>query len=431
MWIKRWKIFMILYVSVIVISGCAVSGQENTGVKDTSEESVLDQPDRKDGSGETVQPLEAADSAETEEAWEKGYGLPLEPSVKEEAEADCKRAMEKIRIVYMEADKGDASNPIVGKESISQMCTILQETQCPAAAAVFHYRMENYEKMDAFLRDCQEGKEGSIVLYKINTGGGINRSQFIFDGAGMHVVDTASSWDVDNMPIVTASTHIRIKDWKYTEKGWFSYEYCVPEFPEVTEIVNGNYMLRVKPMPEEYIKIAETYLLPIGYQGNNLFRLDWDEEHLEDLDYTGLYEYLYLLKNQKAFGPQTDCDGIPKAEFEDLITEYLPVTVEELARYAAFDEETQCYRWKRLGPLTYKANNFSLSIPEVTDIKEKPDGIILVYIDAVCEPRGDDALIRHVLTLQIQDNGAVRYLGNQVLEERAENIIEYQYRLPR
>lgn len=427
---KRCKIVILLYLSVISISGCTASKQENPASKEDLEETVRYPEETNEAAGTTQYPAET-DHAVTEEIWEKGYRLPLEQSVKEEAEADCKSAMEKIQSVYIEADKGDASNPILGEEAISRMCTILKETECPVAAACFHYRMENYERMDAFLTDCQNGKEGKLILYQINKGGGISRSQFIFDGIEMYVIDTVSVWNEENMPYVTASSYTRMKDWNYTEKGWFFYEYCVPEFPEVTEVVNGNYMLRVKTMPEEYIYIAENYLLPVGYQGNNLFRSDWDGEHLEDLDFNGLYEYLYSLKYQKAFGPQRNCDGIPREEFESVITEYLPVTAEELARYAVFDEEKQHYTWKRLGPLTYMANYFSASIPEVTELKENPDGTISVYIDAVCELRGDDALISHVLNLQIQENGTVRYLSNQVLKKGPENIIEYQYRLPR
>lgn len=291
--------------------------------------------------------------------------------------------------------------------------------------------MENYDKMDTFLTDCESGKEGKLILYQMTRGGGINRSQFIFDGNEMYVIDTVSAWNEENVPYVTGTSYTRLKEWKYTEKGWFAYEYCVPQYPEVTEVVNGNYMLRVKPMLEEYIDIAEKYLIPVGYQGNNLFRSDWDAQHLENLDYAGLYEYLYLLKYQEAFGPQRNCDGIPKEEFENLMTEYLPVTAEELAKYAAFDEETQSYIWKRLGPLTHVATNFSASIPEVTEITENLDGTITVFIDVVCEPRGEDTLFRHALTLQIQENGAVRYLSNRILDEGTENLLEYRYRLMR
>ncbi|MFQ7527828.1 MAG: DUF6070 family protein [Mediterraneibacter gnavus] len=40
-------------------------------------------------------------------------------------------------------------------------------------------------------------------------------------------------------------------------------------------------------------------VLPLGYQGNNLLCSNWDREHLEGLDYNGLYEYLYQMKYQK------------------------------------------------------------------------------------------------------------------------------------
>ncbi len=117
----------------------------------------------------------------------------------------------------------------------------------------------------------------------------------------------------------------------------------MPEYPDVTELANGNNLLRVKPMEEAYIKIAEEYLLPIGYLGNNLLRSNWDAGHLEELDYNGLYEYLFALKYEKSMGLGTYADGIPKEEFETLMTEYLPVTVEELARYAVYDGEKQTY----------------------------------------------------------------------------------------
>lgn len=359
----------------------------------------------------------------------KGYRLPLDEAAKKEAETDCRAAMEKISAIYRDADKGDALNPILSRDDIFRMYTALQETGNPVIAAGCYYSMGNYEKIDAFLTDCQNGKAGSVTLYKINTGGGINRSRFMFDGGDMYVVDTAAAWNQDHQPNVTSSTHTRLKSWTYTPKGWFAYEYSVPEFPEVTEVVNGNYMVRVRPMAEEYIKLAEEYLLPIGYQGNNLFRTNWDAEHMEGLDYNGLYEYLYEIRYQKAFGPQRELDGIPREEFENIMTGYLPVSAEDLLRYAVFHEEEQAYVWKRLGPLTHKANNFSSSIPEVVQTVENPDGTISVFIDVVCMPRGDDALMRHVVTLELTDNGDVRFLANQVTEEAKEEIAEYQYRL--
>lgn len=49
----------------------------------------------------------------------------------------------------------------------------------------------------------------------------------------------------------TYISYTRIKEWRFTDKGYFCYELCVPEYPEVTEIVDGSCMVRVKPVTEE------------------------------------------------------------------------------------------------------------------------------------------------------------------------------------
>lgn len=428
---ERFRIWIILISLAIGISGCAFTGQETSKIKNISEETGEGSAEKRDVFGETRDNPIKKENSETERNPEKGYNLPLEPAAREEAEEDCMQAMEKIGSIYIEAEKGEMFNPVLKKETILQMYETLQETGCPVTAVSFHYSMGNYEKMEAFLSDCLNGRESDITLYKICIDGGINRSKFIFDGSDMYVVDTVSMWNEENKPHIANHSYTRIKAWDYTEKGWFSYEYCVPEYPEVTEMVNGYNLLRVSPMKEEYIRMAETYLLPIGYQGNNLMRSDWDADHMEELDYNGLYEYLYSMKYQNTFESKKYSDGIPKEEFENLITEFLPVTAEALEQYAVFDAEKQTYIWKPLGPVTYMANSFSCSIPEVTDITEQPDGTIDVSIDAVCPTRGKDFFMSHVLTLRILEDGSVRYIKNQILGDELEKISDYQYRLPR
>lgn len=407
--------FMIL---TLTVSGCSASTQE--------------EPKNSGGSGKSSAMESEADAdAGSRQDADKGYDLPISQSAKEGAEADCRKAMETIRAIYAEADKGDALNPMPDREVIFEMYEALQETGWPVTASGFHYIMGNDEKMEAFLENCLDGTEGELTLYRINAGGGLNRSHFLFDGTDMYVTDTAAAWNAENSPVISNHSLHRIKEWKYTEKGWFSYEYCLPEFPEVTEIANGNNLLRVRPMPEEYIKMAETYLLPIGYMGNNLLRSNWDGDHLEELDYNGLYEYLYVLKNQEAMAEEAYAGGIPKEEFENLITEYLPVSAKDLAGYAVFDAEKQTYGWEHLGPVTYAANRFSSSIPEVREIKDNPDGTLEVSIDAVCQAMGEDCVISHILTMRILEDGGVRYLGNRVLRDGLKQITEYQYRLPK
>lgn len=226
------------------------------------------------------------------------------------------------------------------------------------------------------------------------------------------------------------SSKVRIKEWKYTEKGWFGYELCVPEPPEVTEIVDGSCLVRIKPMTKEQREMSEKCVQGLGYQGNNLLCSNWDTDHMEKLDYNGMYEYLFAMKYHKAFDAEDYPNGIPKEEFESLIMEYLPVTAEQIQEYAVFDEKNQTYVWVRLGCLNYAPTFFGTSLPEVIDIKENEDGTVTLTVDAVCDMViCDDAVITHELTVKFADDGSFQYLGNEILNDGIKEIPDYQYRI--
>ncbi len=123
---------------------------------------------------------------------------------------------------------------------------------------------------------------------------------------------------------------------------------------------------------------------------------------------------------------------MPKDEFERLIVEYLPITSEEIQKYAAFDKEKQSYAWARLGCFNYAPTYFGTSFPEVTNIRENKDGTVTLTVDAVCSMiLCDDAVITHELTVRFSEDGSFQYLGNKILGGGISNIPEYQYRVAR
>ena len=116
---------------------------------------------------------------------------------------------------------------------------------------------------------------------------------------------------------------------------------CVPEPPEVTEIMDGSCLIRIIPMPEKERELTKLCVQEIGYQGNNLLCSNWNLDSLDTLDYNGLYEYLYRMKYGECFPSEKYQEGIPKEEFESLIMDYLPVSAENLQQYAEFDEKAK------------------------------------------------------------------------------------------
>ena len=394
------------------------------------EDSIVDESLVEDT--EDVSSTEEIKSAEEEaaEQWEKGYDLPVDEQEREEADTDCKKQMELYIDIYETADKGIASNVALDDQTVLEMQRKLKDAGCPVTTMVTYSNMENYESVDSFLKECMEGKSGSAVIYEVHNDGGLGRMKFIFDGTDMYVVSTIGIWNADNKPGISYIFYTRIKEWKYTEKGWFCYELCVPEPPEVSEIMDGSCLIRIKPMTEEQREMSEKCVRGLGYQGNNLLCSNWDTEHMEELDYNGMYEYLYAMKYQEKFNSENYPNGIPKEEFENLIMEYLPVTAEQIREYAVFDEENQTYAWVRLGCLNYAPTFFGTSLPEVIDIRENGDGTITLTVDAVCDMViCDDAVITHELTIRFAEDGSFQYLGNEILNDGIMQIPDYQYRI--
>ncbi len=304
--ICRWIVFLISFGLL-----CACGREESLDAAYSDTEELLISSSIND------------ESEDIRTQWEKGYDLPIEDSEKEEAEADCKTVLGTVVEIYRLADKGEASNVVLPDEAILQMKEVIKETGNPVIGSETYSVMENYGEMEKFLLSSEQGKPGTIILYEIHWDGGIGREKFSYDGTDMYLLSTKAAWNTNGNPVVTYVSCTRIKEWRYTEKGYFCYELCVPEPPDVTEIVDGSCLVRVKPLNDECRELSEKCVLPLGYQGNNILCSNWSTENLEDLDYNGVYEYLYRMKYEERFDSERYPNGIPKEEFENLIMEYL------------------------------------------------------------------------------------------------------------
>lgn len=356
--------------------------------------------------------------------------IPVDPIEEQEAREDCLEKLELIRDVYLNADKGTAINVSLSDADCSKMADVISQKGLPVSCGnSCLFPMRNYEKMDEFLNTAIKGESCEEIIYEIHSAGGVSRKKYIFDGTDMYVLTCIGVWSNNNTPSISGIYYTRLKEWEYTEKGWFSYELCVPEPPEVTEIVDGSCLIRIIPLSEEQCEMTRKCVLGLAYQGNNLLCSNWDADHMEEIDYNGLYEYLHMMKYQEKITAEDYPDGIPQEEFESLIMEYLPVTAEQIREYAVPSDKEGFYAWDRLGCGNYAPNFFGTSYPEVTNVKTNDDGTVTLTVDAVCDMViHNDAVMSHELTIQFYEDGRFKYLGNKILYNGLENIPEYQYR---
>ena len=366
----------------------------------------------------------------SEEDLEKGYDLPVSAQENEEATRDSMQIMSGLEHIYRNADKGDSLNVVLDNKSICKMIKKIKQQGYSVTVSEDYSNMENYKRFSSFLAKAQEKQKGSGVIYEVHSEGSIGREKFIYDGKEMFLLASNASWDDNGKPIITFVSYTRIKKWRYSRKGWFCYELCVPEYPDVTEMVDGSCLIRIKPMSDNKRKLSRKCVRGLAYQGNNILCSNWDQEHMQKIDYNGLYEYLYAMKYKKKFNGKKYPSGIPKDQFEQLIMEYLPVSREEIEKYASYNEKKKTYDWMRLGCFNYAPNFFGTSIPEVTKIKHNSNGTVTLTVDAVCEMvLCNEAVITHELTVKFNKDGSFRYLGNKILNGGIKKIPEYQYRI--
>ena len=417
----RKFLYLILFVMTLCVFCCSCS-QKTNDVKKTSS-----QHEKK---LKSVPNNNTKEDVISEEDLEKGYDLPVSAQENEEATRDSMQIMSGLEHIYRNADKGDSLNVVLDNKSICKMIKKIKQQGYSVTVSEDYSNMENYKRFSSFLAKAQKKQKGSGVIYEVHSEGSIGREKFIYDGKEMFLLASNASWDDNGKPIITFVSYTRIKKWRYSRKGWFCYELCVPEYPEVTEMVDGSCLIRIKPMSDNKRKLSRKCVRGLAYQGNNILCSNWDQEHMKKIDYNGLYEYLYAMKYKKKFNGKKYPSGIPKDQFEQLIMEYLPVSREEIEKYASYNEKKKTYDWMRLGCFNYAPNFFGTSIPEVTKIKHNSNGTVTLTVDAVCEMvLCNEAVITHELTVKFNKDGSFRYLGNKILNGGIKKIPEYQYRI--
>ena len=417
----RKFLYLILFVMTLCVFCCSCS-QKTNDVKKTSS-----QHEKK---LKSVPNNNTKEDVISEEDLEKGYDLPVSAQENEEATRDSMQIMSGLEHIYRNADKGDSLNVVLDNKSICKMIKKIKQQGYSVTVSEDYSNMENYKRFSSFLAKAQKKQKGSGVIYEVHSEGSIGRKKFIYDGKEMFLLASNASWDDNGKPIITFVSYTRIKKWRYSRKGWFCYELCVPEYPEVTEMVDGSCLIRIKPMSDNKRKLSRKCVRGLAYQGNNILCSNWDQEHMQKIDYNGLYEYLYAMKYKKKFNGKKYPSGIPKDQFEQLIMEYLPVSREDIEKYASYNEKKKTYDWMRLGCFNYAPNFFGTSIPEVTKIKHNSNGTVTLTVDAVCEMvLCNEAVITHELTVKFNKDGSFRYLGNKILNGGIKKIPEYQYRI--
>lgn len=307
-------------------------------------------------------------------------------------------------------------------EIIRSIVSLFGENGYPAVDSKNQINMTKAAQVVEFCEKVDKQKEAEITILVVDyTGGFVQYDLYTKDGK-VEVSRSCYRYENGNMEKVAAGSYLA-EDWNYTEEGylmfsgaWFSQELYVLTSSEAKE----HTALRVQPLDEKYRELSRKYLLSVGFQQNNIFLVDWNEDDFGDLDFYDVYDIFYpKVKGQPV--PYiadknlsvTSVYQIPKEEFESVIMKYFNIDSQTLQSKTVYDSKTSTYEYKPRGFEEVEYPEYPYS--EVVGFTENSDGTISLTANVVFPYEGDSRVYAHEVVVRPLENGGVQYVSNRMI----------------
>ena len=393
-WFWKSGLAAISFMLIVSVSGCSDTPQEETAVVETISEVQL--PGQKD-----------------EEETEKMIECCLE--------------------LY---EKAAEENKIADLEMIRSIVNRFGENGYPAVDSRNQIDMTEAEQVERFCEMVDTQEEAEITIIEVSYLGGFVKYDLETKDGNVDVVRSYYKYENGNMKREVTGSY-QAEYWNYTEDGylmfsgvWFSEELYVLTLSGAEE----HTALRVQPLDETYRELSRKYLLPIGFEQNNMFIVDWSEDDFGDLNFYDMYELLYPKVNGQ-YVPYIADDNlavsavyrIPKEEFESVIMKYFNIDSETLQSKTVYDSEDSTYEYKPRGFEEVEYPEYPYS--EVIGYTENSDGTITLTANVVFPYSGNSKVYAHEVVVRPLEDGGVQYVSNRIIP--SEDNSEETWHTPR
>ena len=379
-WFWKSGLAAISFMLIVSVSGCSDTPQEETAVVETISEVQL--------SGQ-----------KDEEETEKMIECCLE--------------------LY---EKAAEENKIADLEMIRSIVNRFGENGYPAVDSRNQIDMTEAEQVERFCEMVDTQEEAEITIIEVSYLGGFVKYDLKTKDGNVDVVRSYYKYENGNMKREVTGSY-QAEYWNYTEDGylmfsgvWFSEELYVLTLSGAEE----HTALRVQPLDETYRELSRKYLLPIGFEQNNMFIVDWSEDDFGDLNFYDMYELLYPKVNG-TYTPYVADDNlgvgavyrILKDDFESVIMAYFNIDSETLQSKTIYYAEDETYEYKPRGFEEVEYPEYPYS--EVVGFTENSDGTLTLTANVVFPYAGDSKVFAHEVVVRPLENGGVQYVSNRII----------------
>ena len=356
--------------------------------------------------------------------------------VQDVSEEEQENEEEIINICIDLYDKAAEENKLDDLEIIRSIVNRLGENEYPAVDSRNQVNMTEAEQVLEFCEKVDTQEEADITILEVGYLGGFVKYDLHTKDGNVDVV--RSYYGYENGEIQKEVTgRYQAEYWNYTEEGylmfsgvWFSEELYVLTLSGAEE----HTALRVQPLDETYRELSRKYLLPISFEQNNMFIVDWSEEDFGDLNFYDMYDILYPKVNGQ-YVPYVADDNlsvsavyrIPKEEFESVIMKYFNIDSETLQSKTVYDSEDSTYEYKPRGFEEVEYPEYPYS--EVIGYTENSDGTITLTANVVFPYSGNSKVYAHEVVVRPLEDGGVQYVSNRIIP--SEDNSEETWHTPR
>ncbi len=318
--------------------------------------------------------------------------------------------------------KASEENKIADLETVRIIVNQFGENGYPAVDSRNQIDMTEAEQVEWFCEMVDTQEEAEITIIEVSYLGGFVKYDLETKDGNVDVVRSYYKYENGNMKREVTGSY-QAEYWNYTEDGylmfsgvWFSEELYVLELSGAEE----HTALRVQPLDETYRELSRKYLLPIGFEQNNMFIVDWSEDDFGDLNFYDMYDLLYPKVNG-TYTPYVADDNlgvgavyrIPKDDFESVIMAYFNIDSETLQSKTIYYAEDETYEYKPRGFEEVEYPEYPYS--EVVGFTKNSDGTLTLTANVVFPYAGDSKVFAHEVVVRPLENGGVQYVSNRII----------------
>lgn len=328
-----------------------------------------------------------------------------------------------IAAIYRDIyDEAVETNTLSSLETLRRIVARLGENGYVAVDSENQVDMAGAEQVIEFCKAVDEKKSAMLTIIVIKDFG-FRKFDLKTEDGNVNIVRGYYQYDQDGCLQNRSTVSYPADIWQYTEEGYILFEgsyFSDENYVLTLSDTPEHTALRVLPLDEKCRELNRKYILPVGYEQNNIFLTDWNEEDIGKLDFYDIFDNFYPILHGQSVPYVADESlavgavyQIPEEIFENVIMTHFNVNKEALRRETTYNPEKAAYEYRPRG--FYEVEYPDIPYPEVVSYTENQDGTITLIVNAVY-PNGNTSMAySHKTVIRPLEEDCFQYVSNQMM----------------